>query len=214
MKTEVIIGQKPDLKKLLLKIIIYTILFYMLYLLMTTMFQTTKFVIENPNFLIGIRWTFLVMYIIIMLVILTGISIKQYIIINDLYFRFYASDGFLSQIEDTFLILFHKERKSLIEIPITNIKKLTLLYSDVQTSYYFKGHTIIYCLELKNGNIVKINPDSFDFSNDSILKGIEFIKNKGIEMNDPYHLIQGLQSKDMRLSDYIDKVVIKNEHHL
>lgn len=214
MKTEVIIGQKPDLKKLLLKIIIYTVLLYMLYLLMITMLQTTKFVLKNPNFLVGTRWAFFVMYIIIMLMTLTEIGIKQYIVIDDEYFHFYASDGFFSQIEDTFLILFHKERKSLIEIPIKDIKTLTLLYSDVQTFYYFKGHSIVYCLELNNGNIVKINPDSFDFSNDSILKGIEFMKNKGIEINDPYHLIQGLQSKDMKFGDYVDKVVIKNEHHL
>lgn len=214
MNKEILIGKKPNIWKLLIKIIITTVTFYIFFLINLTMLKDTKFANENPDFLIGMKWTFIVVYMIILFVLFTGLSLKQYIIIYDSSFCFYGNDGFISQIVDAFLILFHKERKSLIEIPIKEIKKMTLLYNNVETFYYFKGHSIVYCMELKDRSIVKINPDSFDFSNESILKGIEYIKNQGVELDDPYHLIQGLQSQDMKFGDYVDKVVMKNEHHL
>lgn len=214
MKKEIIIGRKPRVIVFYLKCIVSSLILYLLYEQLMEVTITSKFGMENPSFIEGTHWMCVLGYVIFLLMLLASLGSKQYFVIDQDYFRYYSCDSIISRLEDALMILLRRPRKSLMKIPMNQFKTLTLLYNDVETLWYFKGHCLIYCLELKNGNILKISPESFDFSNKSILEGIHFMENQGIEICDPYHLIQGLQCQDMRLSEYIDKVVIKHEHHL
>lgn len=73
---------------------------------------------------------------------------------------------------------------------------------------------LIYRFDLKDGTYVIIKPDSFHFRDLNIAEGIEFMKDIGVKVNDPYHLLEGLKDPHMRFAEYVEKVVMKNENHL
>lgn len=209
-----IIGEKISRKKIIVKIIMVTVLFGWLCLIFHYMSENNPYGKVSMSALIGLRIGLLIGYLFTVFAMITGISLRQYLVIDDQEICYFANDGFASQIRNTLSILKNKLSKPLISIKINQIAQMTLLYSDVTSFFYFKGHMLIYRFDLKDGTYVIIKPDSFHFRDLNIAEGIEFMKDIGVKVNDPYHLLEGLKDPHMRFAEYVEKVVMKNENHL
>lgn len=191
-----------------------TVIFGWLCLIFHYMSENNPYGKVSMSALIGLRIGLLIGYLFTVFAMITGISLRQYLVIDDQEICYFANDGFASQIRNTLSILKNKLSKPLISIKINQIAQMTLLYSDVTSFFYFKGHMLIYRFDLKDGTYVIIKPDSFHFRDLNIAEGIEFMKDIGVKVNDPYHLLEGLKDPHMRFAEYVEKVVMKNENHL
>lgn len=215
MKEEFIIGEKAKSRThLIVHLLLESIMFYLFYQLFINMITNTPFFILYPDTLKGIKIMFLFIYLFLIFVELTSESFKQYITISKDYLCYYSNIHFISQIINSFCILFNKERKPALKISVHDIKKIVLLYNTITSSFYFKGHSIVYHIELNDGTSLTINPESFHFKNDNIVEGIEYIRDLKVTVDDPYQLIDGLKNKQINFADYIEKVVIAHENHL
>lgn len=214
MKSEYMIGQKPKRIKILLKIVWVSIIFAFIYLLFTKMSEKNHLDVIEMSVLTGLKITFITGYILTVFSVLTSVALRQYLIIDHQEIRYFAADGFISRLCYTFNIITDKESKPLITIKIKEIAEMTLLYSHVTSSFYFKGHMLVYRFRLKDGTYVVIHPDSFHFRDQNIAEGIEYMQRSGVMINDPYDLLQGLKNPDIRFSEYVEKVVLNNEDHI
>ncbi len=209
-----IIGEKISRKKIIVKIIMVTVIFGWLCLIFHYISENNPYGKVSMSALIGLRIGLLIGYLFTVFAMITGISLRQYLVIDEQEICYYANDGFASQIRNTSSMLKNKLSKPLISIKINQIAQMTLLYSNVTSFFYFKGHMLIYRFDLKDGTYVIIKPDSFHFRDLNIAEGIEFMKDIGVKVNDPYHLLEGLKDPHMRFAEYVEKVVMKNEDDL
>lgn len=215
MKKEFIIGEKASLdKKFYIHLFFSSILFYSFYVGFINMLSVSSYIIQYPISLTFMKITLIFAYFLSVILTITGKSLKQYIVINEHWLAYYSNINFLSQMKNSLCIVFNKERQPALKISLDQIQKIVLLYNTITSSFYYSGHSLVYRIELKDGTSITINPDSFHFSNDSIVEGIEYIREKGILVDDPYELMIGLQKKDMKFAEYIDKVVKQSESHL
>lgn len=213
MKNDLIIGRKPRKFNMFIKLFIVSIIAFYLISAYEMMFTDYGFYKDYPNAMEGTLMMLYLGYIILVYAIITSLSIKQYIQISDDFFAYYGNNGFLSQALNTVDIIFNKKRKPLIKIQLNMIKKLTLSYSNTFTLWYLNGHSLTYCLELYDGTIIKINPDDLSLYKNDVISALNFLEEKNITIDDPYNLRKALESKNIRLADYIERIV-KNEGNL
>lgn len=214
MKNEYMIGEKPKRIKILLNIVWISIIFVFIYLLFTKMSEKNHYEVIEMTVLTGLKITFITGYGLTVFSALTGIALRQYLIIDQQEIRYVAADGFISRLCYTFHVITNQNIKPLITLKVKEIAEMTLLYSHVTSSFYFKGHMVVYRFRLKDGTSVIIHPDSFHFRDQNIAEGIEYMQHLGIKINDPYDLLQGLKNPNIRFSEYVEKVVLKNEDHI
>lgn len=214
MKTEFTIGEKPNIGKLIFKVVIFSIISFLLYQIFITMFENSNFFVQNASGLFGIKVALLIVDVIILISIVTSVSLRQYIVITENELLYYSNDGPISQITNTFAIIFNKHREPVIKIPLSKIKDITLFYNTITSFLYYKGHSIVYNITLEDDSYITINPDSFHFSNLNIVAGVNFLLNLGVKINDPHNLIEGLKNENMKFAEYVEKVVIKNENNI
>lgn len=215
MKEEFIIGEKPNInKKFYIQLLLCSLMFYSFYAGFINMLSVSWYIIQNPIALTFMKISLVFGYVLSIILSITGKSLKQYIIIDHHWLSYYSNVNFLSQIKNSLCIVFNKERQPALKVSLDHIQKIVLLYNTITSSFYYSGHSVVYRIELKDGTSITINPDSFHFSNKNIVEGIEYIRQLGICIDDPYELMIGLQQKDMKFAEYIEKVVKQNESHL
>lgn len=206
MKKEITIGKIPKLSHLIRNLLIVIMIYGFFYMIEVSSLQSYMFPLLNISLLfIGV---------LLVLIMLLNYGAKQYFIIDHDKFRYYSYDGIFSQMKNMICLLSHKEMIPCIDLSIDSIESVSLLYSDVTTSFYFKGHGLIYCITLKDHTLIKIKPDSFNFMNPDIVAGIEFLKEHGVKIVDHYQLLDGLKNESMNFSDYVEQVVKKHERSL
>lgn len=214
MKKQFIIGEKPKRKQVLKRVLCITVVFVLLWLIFMKIFTGSHYSPMHWSALISIRIIILVGYFLTVFFSVIGLSLREYFILDEHEIRYYANEGFVSQIRRTLDIIEGKDSRPLITIKVSQIADMTLLYSDVTSFFYFKGHMLIYRFDLKDGTYVIIKPDSFHFRDLNIAEGIEFMKDTGVKVHDPYHLLKGLQDPNIRFVEYVERIVKKNENHL
>ena len=206
MKKEIIVGKIPKLSNLIRNLLIVIIIYGFFYMIEVSSLRSYMFPLLN--------FCLLCMGILLVLIILINYGAKQYFIIDHSKVRYYSYDGIVSQIKNVMCLLSRKEMIPCIDISLDSIESISLLYSDVTSSLYFKGHGLIYCITLKDRTLIKIKPDSFHFMNQDIVAGIELIKKQGVKVIDRYQLLDGLKNEAMNFSDYVERVVKKHERSL
>lgn len=209
MKKEVLIGKKMSRRRLLIKLFITLAITIIIAAGMMNLCQQYPFFQETPYALKGMRISLIILVIIMFFAIMgSGESLKQYMIITSNYLCYYSQETFISQIKAAFQTLLGQDITAKICIPISQIDSMTLSYTDCHMLWFYQnGHSIIFCFHLKDGTVLKIQPDNLYFIKENVLEGLQFLE-QYILINDPYGLIKALKNKDMRFGDYVEKVII------
>lgn len=214
MDRQYIIGQIPQRKQLIIRFVVISLIYILMYFIFIHMLAATQFFILYPESLIGFKIVLIVGYVITVFAVITAISLRQYFIINDEEIQYYSNEGFLCKIKNTLLVLKNYKKEPVINIKLNQIDEITLLYNNITSICYFKGHSLVYHILLKDGTFVVINPDSFHFTDQNMAGGIDYLIRLGISINDPYHLLKGLKDPHIRFADYVERIVIKDESHI
>lgn len=130
---------------------------------------------------------------------------NQYIQIDKNVLAYCEAKGLIAKVMQFINSCIHKDPIFDIQVNMNQIEKIQLLYTDVHMWMYFKGHSIIFDIELKDGSIVRLMPDNLYLKKENCLAGIHYMESLGIIIDDPYHLKDALRDKDMRFAEYIDK---------
>lgn len=96
-----IIGEKISRKKIIVKIIMVSVVFGCLWLVFRYMSENNPYGKVSMSALICLRAGLLIGYLFTVFAMITGISLRQYLVIDDQEICYYANDGFASQIRNT-----------------------------------------------------------------------------------------------------------------
>lgn len=210
MNEKVMIGKTVKKSRILWEIVsgivCSFVFYYLFYALIKEMpyFQQTQYALECMEialvFICVINW--------ILGVALLGM--KQVIIIDQENLYYYASHGFVQQIQNTIRILLNQQQICHLKITLKDIQYITLLYSDIYMGWGQKGHSILFNIMLTDGTMIKLHPDNLYFEKQNCLQGVEFLEKQGVEVKDPYQLKEALKDPHLRFAEYIEKV--RDEH--
>lgn len=210
MNEKVMIGKLVKKSRILCELLLgipgSIVFYYLFYSLIKEMpyFQQTQYALECMTIA-------LIFICIISLILgLTWLGMKQVIIIDKENLCYYASQGFIQQVQNTKRILFNQQLVCNLQIKLKDIDYITLLYSDIYMGWGQKGHSILFNIMLTDGTIITLHPNNLYFEKQNCLEGIEFLEKNGVEIKDPYQLKDALKDPHLRFAEYIEKV--REEH--
>ncbi|WP_050636831.1 hypothetical protein [Candidatus Stoquefichus sp. SB1] len=211
MKDKVIIGKLTSRKLILLDLISGLIGYVGVYYFLISLFKGNSFFQTTPYALGGMKIALVLIYMIATIVGLSTYGSKQYIEIDKTHLSYYATTHLKDRYLQSFRLIFNQPQIPDLQIKINDIDHFTLLYSDVYMGWAQKGHSIIFNITLKDGTLIRIMPDNLYFEKQNCLRGLEYIEQLGIHIDDPYHIKDALQDTTMRFAEYIEKVRKDNE---
>ena len=211
MKKEVMIGQLVSRKRIMIEAILSIPGIYFFAVMMINQIVSFPFLKDNASIRNDVRIFILSMFTIIIIIASASYGDRQVIVVDEHYFKYCSSQGLLAKYQQVIRNILQREQVYDIQIPLDDIKEITLSYSNVYMLWNQKGHSIIFNITLKDGSLVSIQPDNLYFKKENCLAGIEFIMKQGVVVCDPYHLIEALKDQTMRFAEYVE-MVNKHEH--
>ena len=204
MKNKIIIGKLTSRKWVICDMILGSVLFVGLYYLLINMFNQFPFFQTTPYAMEGIRISLIIM-IIMSYIVVPSYGIKQYIEIDESYLSYYAAFTLKEKYLQSWRLITNQPQVPDLQLKIDHIDHMTLLYSDVYMGWAQKGHSIIFNITLKDGTLIRLQPDNLYFDKENCLIGIEYMEKLGIIVKDPYHLKDALKDTNMRFAEYVEK---------
>lgn len=211
MKKELIIGRLVKRSSIIIEIILYPIFGYVFYSLVMNSIKNTTFINSIPHAFMQMKIALIVILLIGFIMAIPGYGTKQIIAIDQQRLRYCSAEGLIAKYQQFFNILLNREQNYEVNIDLNDIEKITLIYSDIYMLWSQKGHSIIFNIDLKDGTLIKIQPDNLYLDKKNCLEGIEFIEKCGIDIYDPYHLKDALRNEKMTFAEYIEKERKNNE---
>ncbi|WP_049945522.1 hypothetical protein [Candidatus Stoquefichus massiliensis] len=211
MKEKLVIGRLFKRSFIIIQIVLYPLFGWIFYTLIMNSIKNTTFITSTPYALMQMKIALIVILIVGFIMAIPGYGTKQIISIDHQRFRYCSAEGLIAKYQQFINILFNQEQNYEVNIALNDIKKITLIYSDIYMLWSQKGHSIIFNIDLKDGTLMKIQPDNLYLDKKNCLEGIEFMEKCGIQVNDPYHLKDALRNEEISFAEYIEKVRKDNE---
>lgn len=208
----IIIGKLKKRSYIIIKYIINFIMSILVYKVLSNSMKDLSFFQDNEfNAFMLMKVALIVMIIIEFLFEISFDGTRQIIYVDDNVLKYCSVEGLISKFQQFLNILLDKEQHYDINIQLNDIDRITLVYSDIYMSWSKKGHSIILNILLRDGTMVKLQPDNLYFEKKNFLVGIEYLESHNVCIEDPYNLKIALKDNTMRFSEYIDKMRKDNE---
>lgn len=209
MKNEIMIGRLKGRVRILCESFISLGLMFLFYKIIMNILKIWDYFTINPQAYVECE---IFMAMIFVLAFLLGFSTygnKQVIKITYDYFYYCSNIGLFSNYRQVWRILLRKDMNYEVKVKISDIDYISLAYSNIAFRLYYQGHSIIFNIVLKDGVMIKIQPDNLYFEKENCLEGIEYLEKNGVMIRDPYRLKDALKDKNLRFAEYIDRM---NDH--